>query len=96
MLFSADALADVLSAKGHNVVATASVIAPLCAVMLKCSTKVVTAVRDLGERITKQILTIERFFGLGVRSDSIARKQADELQAAANGHDNTGPITIVN
>lgn len=52
------------------------------------------ATREHAELMAKQILTIERFFEMGVRSDTLAKIDAAE-RCTVNGHD-TGPFKMHN
>lgn len=74
--------------------ALAEVVTNIRAAVADHAARVETATQAHADQISGQVLTVERFFCLGIRSDSIAKIQAAELNAVDSS--DTGPATMYN
>lgn len=54
--------------------------------------RVESAIKNHADAITDQVLSVEHFFGMGAQSTTLARLQADEMNAAINR--DTGPFRV--
>ncbi|GII87123.1 hypothetical protein Ssi03_51130 [Sphaerisporangium siamense] len=91
---------EVLDVKLFTTALAVGLLAPTCGVMLYLVTRieaalwanaarVETALDRHAKLLKEQILTVERFFSIGIRSKRIAEIQADEMHGPAD----TGPFS---
>lgn len=66
-------LLDTMTPKAFNAILGAALAVSGWAIMMSHSQRVEQVTNTHAETIAKQVLTIERFFDMGVRSDSAAR-----------------------